>query len=98
MRNAYAGKCYRCGQKVRAQKGHFEKSSAVHACKWGVKIQYLGKWLIQHTECAIEWRGTDRHFIYNPIQKQTTNTKEATRSVEERLDDTESAKLTCPHT
>jgi hypothetical protein len=24
------------------------------------------KWLTQHAECAIKWRGSDRHYIYAP--------------------------------
>lgn len=42
MRNKYPGKCYRCGQLVKAGDGHFER--------------YLGGWRTQHAACAIAHR------------------------------------------
>lgn len=43
MRNSYRGVCYRCGQIVAPRAGHFERKR--------------GKWLTQHAECAIAYRG-----------------------------------------
>lgn len=52
MRNTYAGICYRCGLRVEAGEGHFERITA--------KARTPGdhsKWRTQHAECAIIWRG-----------------------------------------
>lgn len=46
-RNAFAGYCYRCGELVKPNAGHFER--------------YLGAWRVQHAECAIHYRGSDRN-------------------------------------
>jgi len=43
MRNRYPGTCYRCGQRVEAGAGHFERHN--------------GGWRTQHAECAIAYRG-----------------------------------------
>lgn len=48
MRNKYPGKCYRCGEIVRAQEGHFERHGR--------------GWRTQHATCAIAHRGTDHKF------------------------------------
>lgn len=45
MRNQYPGICYRCGQRVEAKMGHFERA-------------YPG-WRVQHAGCAIVYRGTE---------------------------------------
>ena len=42
MRNRYPGTCYRCGQRVEAGAGHFERHG--------------GGWRTQHAECAIAYR------------------------------------------
>lgn len=44
MRNRYPGTCYRCGERVEAGDGHFER--------------FRGGWRTQHAACAIEHRGT----------------------------------------
>lgn len=44
MRNKYPGTCYRCGARVGAGEGHFERFS--------------GGWRVQHAACAIAFRGT----------------------------------------
>jgi hypothetical protein len=44
MRNKYPGVCYRCGERVEAGDGHFER--------------FRGAWRTQHATCAIENRGT----------------------------------------
>jgi hypothetical protein len=46
MRNAYPGTCYRCGERVEAGEGHFERHPTAS-----------GKWRTQHADCAIRWRG-----------------------------------------
>ena len=43
MRNQYPGICYRCGERVEAGDGHFERHD--HG------------WRTQHADCAIRWRG-----------------------------------------
>jgi len=43
MRNKYPGTCYRCGKRVEAGEGHFERQR--------------GEWLTQHADCAIAKRG-----------------------------------------
>lgn len=48
MRNKYPGTCYRCGKRVEANQGHFER--------------YNNAWRTQHAECAIKYRGTNQHF------------------------------------
>lgn len=42
MRNRYPGICYRCGKKVKAGDGHFER--------------YAGGWRVQHAKCAVKER------------------------------------------
>jgi len=48
MRNRFPATCYRCGEQVGVQQGHFER--------------YKGGWRTQHATCAITWRGTDHTF------------------------------------
>lgn len=49
MRNRFPGTCYRCGKRVEAGEGHFEK----------IKKAGPGpKWRTQHADCAIQYRGT----------------------------------------
>ena len=45
MRNKYPGQCYRCNMTVRSGEGHFQRVDR--------------KWLTQHAECAIKYRGTE---------------------------------------
>lgn len=46
MRNKFPGTCYRCGKLCEKGQGHFEKV-------------YRG-WRVQHADCAIKYRGTDK--------------------------------------
>ena len=43
MRNKFPGQCYRCGDRVEIDEGHFEKNGS--------------SWRVQHADCAIRWRG-----------------------------------------
>ena len=43
MRNKFPGTCYRCGERVEANEGHFER--------------FGHGWRTQHADCAIIWRG-----------------------------------------
>lgn len=61
MRNKYAGVCYRCGKQVNPGEGHFEKVQQVHYKKHGDLLRGE-KWLTQHSDCAIKYRGTDQHY------------------------------------
>lgn len=54
MRNKFGGPCYRCGEWVPPQKGHFER------------IPGTG-WRVQHATCAIKYRGTD--VVVPPVSK-----------------------------
>lgn len=47
MRNKYPGICYRCGKRVEAGEGHFERDRIAHT------------WKVQHKDCAIRYRGTN---------------------------------------
>ena len=51
MRNRFPGTCYRCGERVEAGEGHFERITS--------KVRTAGnhKWRTQHADCAIIWRG-----------------------------------------
>jgi hypothetical protein len=51
MRNKYPGICYRCGKRVEAGEGHFEKI-----------IGTKNSWRVQHAECAIKYRGTKQNI------------------------------------
>lgn len=62
MRNEFAGTCYRCGEICEPKQGHFEKVSRAQRKKWGSQV--TEKWLVQHAECAVKYRGTDVHFKY----------------------------------
>ena len=64
MRNKYPGTCYRCGKRVEVGDGHFERVGNEHRKKW----PNTGgeKWLTQHADCAIQFRNSDRHYLYAP--------------------------------
>lgn len=57
MRNRFAGPCYRCGKTVEAGKGFFEKLDPKRRKKF--KLHPYVKWLTQHKECSVKYRGTD---------------------------------------
>lgn len=61
MRNKYPGICYRCGKLVQPGQGHFER--------------HKGKWRVQHASCAIEYRGTDHHYLKKHKRSDITNGK-----------------------
>lgn len=52
MRNRYPGTCYRCGQTVGKGNGHFEKVKGTR-----------NQWRVQHANCAIKYRGTDKNIL-----------------------------------
>jgi hypothetical protein len=56
MRNMYADTCYRCGKIVKAGEGHFERVSKQIFKKYGWQSK---KWITQHADCAIKYRGTE---------------------------------------
>lgn len=74
MRNRYPGPCYRCGARVEAGQGHFERWSPTSR-NWTT----AGNWRVQHATCAIEYRKTDQHvseagfdaawFVQNPARQ-----------------------------
>ena len=69
MPNKYAGTCYRCGETVEAGMGVFEKVSKVQADKWP-NSQLKERWLIQHHNCAKQWKHTAQHFVFNDLRKE----------------------------
>lgn len=48
MRNRHPGVCYRCGQRVEAGAGHFEK---IRGARPGEP-----RWRVQHADCCIKAR------------------------------------------
>lgn len=65
MRNQYEGVCYRCGGNVKADAGHFERVTKAQLTTWP-NLHAGTKWLTQHAECAVKYRGTDVHFKHKP--------------------------------
>lgn len=59
MRNQYGGYCYRCGEYVAPKEGHFEKFSRKHRVRHPNAPRFI-KWVVQHADCAITHRGTDK--------------------------------------
>jgi hypothetical protein len=74
MSNRFAGICYRCGKIVEPGAGVFEKVSAAQN-KWQHKKWpgvTLPKWLTQHHDCAVQWRGTAQHYQFNDLRQKVT--------------------------
>jgi hypothetical protein len=61
MRNKFPGQCYRCGKQVAAGAGHFERPSTKTLEKLGL-VAVRNRWLIQHADCAIKYRGTNHAY------------------------------------
>lgn len=55
MRNRYPGTCFRCGEPVAKGKGHFQRTRD-------------GRWLTQHAECAVKYRGTNVGYDGRPAR------------------------------
>ena len=66
MRNQFETKCYRCGCTVEKGKGHVEKFGKRHREKHP-RAPLTIKWLVQHANCAIKYRGTNKS-IYSKIE------------------------------
>lgn len=62
MRNQHPGTCYRCGKRVEAGAGHFERVTKSNTAKLGPAVSGK-KWLLQHADCAIEHRGTAHNAL-----------------------------------
>lgn len=59
MRNKYPGICYRCGEPVAVGEGHFEENlHKLVGSKQLFPVLDGPKWITQHAECAIKYRGT----------------------------------------
>ena len=69
MRNSFPGVCYRCGKHVAPKEGHFERVTQIQATRWNKPRKLLGNWILQHATCAIQFRGTDTHYIFKPQGK-----------------------------
>lgn len=61
MRNKFPGVCYRCGQRVEAGDGHFERHDR--------------GWRTQHATCAIEYRNRAQ-ALADARQRETAAQKE----------------------
>lgn len=61
-RNTFNAVCFRCGYMVPAGQGHFEKVGKTQIQKYGLDFVKDKKWLTQHAECAIKYRGTNHVF------------------------------------
>lgn len=57
MRNKYSGTCYRCGENVPPNKGHFQRRGD------NINVRIVGKWLVQHADCAIKYRDTPYCYL-----------------------------------
>lgn len=57
MRNKYPGICYRCGNNVAPNEGHFQRRGN------NINVKIIGRWLVQHADCAIEHRGTPYCYL-----------------------------------
>lgn len=62
MRNQYPGTCFRCGLRVEAGEGHFEKVTKVQVEKYGNLVRGK-KWITQHASCAVTHRGTAKTYL-----------------------------------
>ena len=62
--NRFPGICYRCGLAIPPTEGVFEKTGHMQRKKWPGRN--LPKWLTQHHECAVQYRGTTVHYIFAP--------------------------------
>lgn len=67
MRNRFGGQCYRCGLYVSPGEGHFERLNQKKRDRLGIPYQI--KWLIQHANCAIKFRGTDTHTCQKVVKE-----------------------------
>jgi hypothetical protein len=65
VRNKFKGVCYRCGKVVEAGDGHFEKLDRSEHSLAVVRQLCLPagvKWVVQHSSCAIKYRGTTHTY------------------------------------
>jgi hypothetical protein len=67
MRNKYPGICYRCGKRVEAGEGHFEGYGT--RCSRRKFRQKITRWRVQHAECAIKYRGTNKNYFREQREK-----------------------------
>jgi len=64
VRNQFPGRCFRCGGRVEAGEGHFERVSIARLQALRLPVITKNRWLTQHADCAITWRGSN-HSINN---------------------------------
>lgn len=65
VRNKIAARCYRCGKHCEPGTGHVEIVTDAQKKKWPNATHWT-KWLVQHEECAVKYRGTKVHYRYAP--------------------------------
>lgn len=68
MRNRYPDICFRCGQRVEPERGEVVRMPYSATSKWvGYQQPMRGDRLfVQHDECADQFNGTARHYLYLP--------------------------------
>lgn len=65
MINKYEGVCYRCGKMVPAKEGLLNFCD-IPGMRWP-ELRGLKNWpLVEHTDCAEKYKGTDIHHLYQP--------------------------------
>ena len=69
MRNKFPGQCFRCGGVVDAGAGHFERFGKTQRLKYKDAPRDI-TWLIQHADCAVEYRGTDKNIWSDAVQER----------------------------
>ena len=72
MRNRFPGTCYRCGERVKAGEGHFER--------------YRGGWRVQHASCAIKNRTTAQEKHAAMTSNERTKARAARRKKRKALE------------
>lgn len=65
VRNRYPGTCDRCGDEVKAGQGHFEYQN-YPGNRWPQMARLRSVPLVQHASCAITYKGTNTHYLYQP--------------------------------
>ena len=65
MINKYPGTCYRCGEPVAAGQGRLTFENLPYLRWPGTRGPMT---LLEHPSCAIKFRGTDTHYLHQPIE------------------------------
>lgn len=66
MKNTYAGKCFRCGGHVAAEKGRHDFVSSSNFEHTYYRSQWKGVSVLEHVECHEKYDGTQIDRTFNP--------------------------------